>query len=30
VQIGALLRQRCAWCGTVLIDYDLANRRPAR
>jgi hypothetical protein len=25
VQVGALLRQRCAWCGTVLIDYDLAR-----
>lgn len=23
VQIGALLRQRCAWCGATLIDYDL-------
>lgn len=23
VQIGALLRQRCAWCGDVLLDYDL-------
>lgn len=20
---GQLLRQRCAWCGTVLVDYDL-------
>jgi len=19
------LRQRCAWCGVVLLDYDLAN-----
>lgn len=25
VQVGARLRQRCAWCGAVLIDYDLAN-----
>lgn len=25
VQIGELLRQRCAWCGAVLIDYDLAG-----
>lgn len=26
VQIGdCYLRQRCAWCGAVLIDYDLAN-----
>lgn len=24
VQIGKLLRQRCAWCGAVLLDYDLA------
>jgi hypothetical protein len=23
VQVGAKLRQRCAWCGTVLLDYDL-------
>jgi len=23
VQVGALLRQRCSWCGAVLIDYDL-------
>ena len=23
VYIGSLLRQRCAWCGAVLIDYDL-------
>lgn len=23
VQIGTLLRQRCAWCGDVLLDYDL-------
>lgn len=20
---GRYLRQRCAWCGTVLLDYDL-------
>jgi hypothetical protein len=25
VQIGPLLRQRCAWCGAVLCDYDLRN-----
>lgn len=25
VQVGTLLRQRCAWCGEVLIDYDLAR-----
>lgn len=23
IQIGPLLRQRCAWCDTVLVDYDL-------
>lgn len=23
VQIGALLRQRCSWCGSVLGDHDL-------
>lgn len=23
IQVGAQLRQRCAWCGAVLIDYDL-------
>lgn len=23
VQIGNRLRQRCAWCGAVLVDYDL-------
>ena len=23
VRYGALLRQRCSWCGAVLIDYDL-------
>lgn len=25
VQVGRYLRQRCAWCGAVLSDYDLAN-----
>lgn len=25
VQVGQHLRQRCAWCGEVLIDYDLAR-----
>jgi len=37
VQVGRFLRQRCAWCGAVLSDYDLAlvavlegqNPRPA-
>lgn len=23
IQINQLLRQRCAWCGHVLIDYNL-------
>lgn len=23
VQVNQLLRQRCAWCGFMLIDYDL-------
>ena len=23
VEIGPYLRQRCAWCGTILLDYDL-------
>jgi hypothetical protein len=25
IQIGPLLRQRCAWCGAVLLDYDLTR-----
>lgn len=25
VQVGRFLRQRCAWCGAVLSDYDLAR-----
>lgn len=25
VRIENRLRQRCAWCGAVLIDYDLVN-----
>jgi hypothetical protein len=25
VRIGQYLRQRCAWCGAVLLDYDLAG-----
>lgn len=25
VQVGQRLRQRCGWCGALLIDYDLAN-----
>lgn len=37
VQVGPYLRQRCAWCGAVLSDYDLTrvavpegqNPRPA-
>ncbi len=23
VQVGSQLRQRCAWCGAVLLDYAL-------
>jgi hypothetical protein len=23
VTVGCYLRQRCAWCGAVLVDYDL-------
>ena len=23
VQVGPLLRQRCSWCGELLIDYNL-------
>lgn len=23
VRINQLLRQRCAWCGEILVDYDL-------
>lgn len=23
VTIGPQMRQRCAWCGAVLLDYDL-------
>lgn len=22
---GRRLRQRCSWCGAILLDYDLAN-----
>jgi hypothetical protein len=22
---GRYLRQRCSWCGALLLDYDLAN-----
>lgn len=22
---GRYMRQRCSWCGAVLLDYDLAN-----
>lgn len=25
VQIGDRLRQRCAWCGATLIDYELGR-----
>jgi len=25
VHINQRLRQRCAWCGAVLLDYDLAT-----
>ena len=25
VQIGSLLRQRCGWCGALLLDYDLSS-----
>lgn len=25
VQVGRYLRQRCAWCGAMLSDYDLAR-----
>lgn len=25
VQIGSLYRQRCAWCGAILIDGDAAS-----
>lgn len=25
VQVGPLLRQRCAWCGAMLLDYDLSD-----
>jgi hypothetical protein len=25
VKVGTRLRQRCAWCGAVLADYDLTR-----
>lgn len=25
IHIGPLMRQRCAWCGAVLIDYNLSR-----
>jgi hypothetical protein len=25
VQVGCRQRQRCAWCGAVLADYNLKN-----
>lgn len=24
IQVGGILRQRCAWCGALLMHYDLA------
>lgn len=24
-QVGSRLRQRCAWCGALLIDYELSG-----
>jgi hypothetical protein len=23
IQVGSQLRQRCAWCGALMLDYDL-------
>ena len=25
ITIGPLIRQRCGWCGALLIDYDLTR-----
>lgn len=25
IQVGEQLRQRCGWCGVVLLDYDLTR-----
>lgn len=25
VQVGSRVRQRCSWCGAVLMDFDLAT-----
>ncbi len=25
VRVGNVIRQRCAWCGHLLVDLDLAN-----
>lgn len=25
MQVGSRVRQRCSWCGAVLIDYDLTR-----
>ncbi len=25
ISVDSLRRQRCAWCGAVLVDYDLRN-----
>lgn len=25
VTVGPRMRQRCAWCGAVLVDYDLSR-----
>lgn len=25
IQVNDRLRQRCGWCGTILLDYDLTR-----
>jgi len=25
MQVGAVIRQRCAWCGGILLDYDTSH-----
>lgn len=25
IQVGPRLRQRCAWCGALIVDYNLAR-----
>lgn len=25
IQVGSVLRQRCAWCGALMLDYDLSR-----